>query len=577
MRVAPSIELKIEALYDCWAFFELIKYQGGVDQFDQCHFQFLLTLQAPQLYQAKKFTPELRKIWEEITEQKLPPSGEPPPNILAQFPRGHLKTTLVTGWLLWRIYRNPNICILVASSVSDLSEAYIRQLRQYLEDDELGETVWSARPHIRGHLVPPLNAEMRRARKDENEALDKKVVWTGEMIQVLRGVTRKEATVAATSVGASSVGFHYDVVVMDDIVDKDNSKTESTLQKVARWAADIASIRTKITYPSSAGVLPSGKEFTERLGDQYIVVGTHYDPKDYYSFIKTRAQSLRFAVFSRSIYKNGVDNTSGYLWNQFTEQMELELRAELSEFPGLFDAQYLNLVMNKGLQVLHTSNITFVDSRELEANASREYTSFKHPDTHEIDWLVPILAVDPASTATSRSDFSSVAVGGLTFNEHLAALDFSTGHYSVEKLTQEIVRLAIKWKVRRIYVETIGFQALLKAPVMRALREANVTEVGVLDYKPHGNKHKRIEVALSQHFENRTIIFGSNVRNDQSTMNCFHFFGRQSSRDDPPDALSVVKLNTHKPAPRSDIIRRSRTSYLPPQHTGVNVKYGGMY
>lgn len=577
MRVAPSIELKVEALYDCWAFFELIKYQGGIDQFDDCHFQFVLTLQAPQLYQAGRFTPELRKIWQNITEQELPYSGEPPPNILAQFPRGHLKTTLVTGWMLWRIYRNPNICMLIASSVSDLAEAYIRQLRQYLEDDELAETVWSARPHIRGHLVPPLNAEMRRARKDENEALDKKVVWTGEMIQVLRGVTRKEPTVAATSVGASAVGFHYDVVVMDDIVDKDNSATEKALQKVARWAADIASIRTKITYKSECGVLPSGKTFSERLGDQYVVVGTHYDPKDYYSFIKTRSESLRFAVFSRSIYKNGVSPDDGYLWCQFTASMEAELRAELSEIPGLFDAQYLNLVMNKGLQVLHTSNIIWIEANELQANCSREYTSFKHPETGLIDWCVPIMAIDPASSTTTRADFSSVAVGGVTFNEDLLALDFSTGHYSVEKLTLEIVRLVVKWKIRRMYLETIGFQSLLKGPVMRALRESGVESVGVLDYKPHGNKYKRIEVALSQHFENRTILFNSAIRKDEATMNAFHFFGRASSRDDPPDALSVVKIHSFKPAPRSDILRRARAHQSFAADPGINKKYGGMY
>jgi hypothetical protein len=34
--VGPSLELKVEALYDCWAFFQLIGYQGGIKSFDWC-------------------------------------------------------------------------------------------------------------------------------------------------------------------------------------------------------------------------------------------------------------------------------------------------------------------------------------------------------------------------------------------------------------------------------------------------------------------------------------------------------------------------------------------------------------
>ena len=50
MSLAPSGDMKIAALYDCWAFIDMIGYKGGTSSVDECHFDYVLTLQAPQLY-----------------------------------------------------------------------------------------------------------------------------------------------------------------------------------------------------------------------------------------------------------------------------------------------------------------------------------------------------------------------------------------------------------------------------------------------------------------------------------------------------------------------------------------------
>ncbi len=198
MYVAPSIDLKIRSLYDAWSFLDLINFHGGTSQFDECHWQFMLCLQAPQMHQDGLLVGELYDKWYEIT------GGEfvtPPPGRLLKFPRGHYKSTLTIGWVLQRIYRNPNITLLYSTNIRELSQGFIRELRSYFEDEQLQETVWNARPHIQGPLIPILDAASRRTQN--TEAQDKKVVWSINQLQMNRSAKRKEPTV--TSMTSSSV------------------------------------------------------------------------------------------------------------------------------------------------------------------------------------------------------------------------------------------------------------------------------------------------------------------------------------------------------------------------------------
>lgn len=580
--LAPSVELKVEAWYDCWTFFDLINYQGGTKNFDVCHYDYILVLQAYQLWQSGRLTPELARRLALVTEQPEDTYIEggkvkrPPMNRLLQMPRGHLKSTLTVGYIMWRIYRNPNIRMLHASNIRELSEAFIRELRNYFEDETLQQTVWNARPHIRGNLIPPLDKSNRRYYGDDNEADDRKVVWSNQQLQMQRGLKAKEPTILSTSVKAKATGQHYDIIIMDDIVDFDNSSTPVKIRSVKRWAGDIASIRTKITYEQECGVMPNGKKVSETLGDEYVVTGTHYDPQDYYAFLKEKRSALDFAILNRNIYFNGTDPTDGYLWGKFTARMEQQLRDELSDLPGVFEAQYLNMVNNPALQVITMDYVTWQSNEELLNNRSSDGVSWRYADG-SLDSCTPIMAVDFAISLSSRADYTAIAVGGKTYQRKLAALDFSVGHYSVEKTLDEIVRLVTLWGVRRMYVETIAFQSLYRDRVIERLQREKI-QCGVIDYKPLGNKQKRIESQLSHYFNDGEIVFNSRLKSQSIVVNTFNFFGRASAKDDPPDALAVVAEHSHPPEERSaGRYRRLGGGYHSQGEGEFNRKYGGFY
>lgn len=580
MVMAPSIELKIESIYNPWAFIDLIDYRGGTASFERCHYDYMLVLSAPQLWEGGRLTQDLAKQWalacglpEDTLLQKGGGVIKPPVNRMLQMARGHWKSTLVIAYLLWRIYRNENIRILHATNIKDLSQAFIRELRMYFEDQQLQETVWNLRPHRRGPLVPELDKTTRRYYGEgDNESKDRKVIWSNQQIQMVRSETMKEPTVFSTSVKSKATGQHYDVIIFDDIVDYDNSRTAAKIATVGRWAADIASIRNIVSYESHYGTLPDGTKLKETLGDEYVVTGTPYDPNDFYATTEKKAADLDFCVFKRNIYANGVDNLDGYTWSRFTERHEKRLRSELSEVPGVFDAQYLLCTNSSELQVINTETIEWI-SKEKFMNGRTPTGLVEFYDGgggfHQVS---PIMAVDFAISLNARADFTAIAVGGKSAGGKLVCLEMSAGHFSVDKTLAEIIRIAKFWRVKRIFVETISFQALYRRQILEFFRREGFS-AAVIDYNPVGNKHKRIEAQLGTYFTNGDICITSQMKHDIPVLNTFKFFGRPSAKDDPPDALSVVAEKSFPPERKRTQDPRGRRS----TSLSINSRYGGLY
>jgi predicted phage terminase large subunit-like protein len=564
MPIAPSVELKVKSLTDCWAFFDLIGYHGGTANFDSCHYDFLLVLQAPQLLADGLLTGDTYTRWYKLTEEKR---EAPTNNRFLKYPRGCLKSTLIIGWLLYRIYRNPSITILQATNVRDLSEAFIRELRSYLEDDELQETVWNTRPHIQGPLIPALDSGRRLY---SNEAKDKRIIWNNYQLQVNRPIKRKEPTIFSTSAGGKVTGHHYDLIVMDDVVDFDNASSQVKIARIKRWFADSSSVVTRIPSQHTCGVVPSGERVVETLSGEYVVTGTHYAPDDLYSFIDNNLDVMQYSRLSRNIYANGHDNSDGYLWGKFTQDMESRLRAELSEQPGVFEAQYLNLVKNPALQILSTSLVQYVSYTKLISGVSSSGVNFAHPTSGAQLQLAPILAIDPASSLRASADFTAIAVGGYVQNDLMCA-DMSVGHYTPEFIVKETIRLVRLWQIRRVYVETVGFQKLLYHMVVKAFKAEGI-QCSVLEYLPQGNKLKRIEYRLSPLFNEGRVLFSDHLKSAYQVLNTFDYFGR-GGRDDPPDALAVIAEKS-RPTTANQV---SKSIYATSQRPQFNQAYGGIY
>ena len=130
-------------------------------------------------------------------------------------PRGHLKSSIVTvGWTIQQILREPNTRILINNAVWDNARVMLFQIQEYL-------TFKSALPTIFGEFKGP------RSR------------WTRDEVDIAqRTKALREATVMTGGVESAKTGLHFNVIINDDIVIRENVTTREQIDKVINFHRD---------------------------------------------------------------------------------------------------------------------------------------------------------------------------------------------------------------------------------------------------------------------------------------------------------------------------------------------------
>lgn len=549
----PTIKQRKDALTDIWAFADLINFKGGRQNFAEFHREYADFLVSPQQTQ------------EDIRHHSLHARR------LCMMPRGHLKSTLGSIlYVLWRIYRNPDIRVLYSTSSQKLGRAFIRELRAYLEDADLQKNVWNMRPHIKGNLVPALDAAQRRAKSQkrgssrfvvddddvdgDNMSSDKKLIWSREAIQVNRPGKFKEPTVWIVSTGTMSTGDHADLLVLDDVVTFRNSDTPEKRESVYEWVLDLASI---VDPPRQA----KHGTFTEIVGAEWVILGTRYFGGDLYETFMDNADRLKLNTYIRNVYKNGVDESDGYLWQEkFTPEYVEDLRAqtELSSGKNRWASQYLNMVITDEDRLIKDDNIRYLHADAFDASAEDGTVKIKVDGETVVVRLC--VCVDPAATVSKKSDFTVVAVGGYDDRKRLFIVDLRAGRWSGNEQIDKIYEVSRKWHTKRVFVEAVAYQNQLisfikdKFPVMGALCLAPFT--------PKGDKHTRIYARLEPLLENGMFYVSNWVGGVPEFKDEVAYFPK-SKHDDVLDCIAMV----------AEVSVKTKQK----QHTGTVSTHSGRY
>lgn len=175
-------------------------------------------------------------------------------------PRGHLKTSIVTvGYTIQTMLNNPNCRILVMNAVWDFSRKILDQIKGYL-------TTKSVLPDLFGQFDGRGSS------------------WTTDAITIAQreSGTPKEHTIETAGVESSLTGNHYDYIVLDDLVVRENVGTRDQLEKVVT------------RYKDCLDLLDPGGKIT--------VVGTRWHTDDLYGrLLRDEAKSLNFKPINTEI------------------------------------------------------------------------------------------------------------------------------------------------------------------------------------------------------------------------------------------------------------------------------------
>lgn len=160
-------------------------------------------------------------------------------NFFILAPRGSLKSSILSrDYSEWLIIRNPQVRILICSNNAKVAWALIRECQGTFEGNKTFIKLFG---NLRGNP------------------------WSRYAFDVKPAIKMMEHTMMSTGVpGALSTGLHPDLIIIDDVVDEENSRTDTTRDRVEDWIL--------MTLP---GMM--------KRGTMIKGVGTRYHPLDLYS------------------------------------------------------------------------------------------------------------------------------------------------------------------------------------------------------------------------------------------------------------------------------------------------------
>ncbi|MCK9370324.1 phage terminase large subunit [Candidatus Dojkabacteria bacterium] len=349
----------------------------------------------------------------------------------------HNSTVVTVAYSLLRIAQDPSVRILIANATFDMACSFLGQIKKHLQNNEKFKEYY-------GDLAT--NAEK----------------WSENMITVPKvfNYKKKEATVTAYGVGGNLVSQHYDVIIMDDVVNRDFINTAEQIDK------------TILFYKDALDLLePDGK---------LIVIGTRWADADLYGWIMDKSNPDRiyegFEVFLKQAYTGNLETGE-----------DLKLL-----FPEKFTQEYLiDLKRNKG--PLEFANQWMNDPMPSEEAKFKPFW-FKNVLEDELKWreINYFTCVDPAIGQLKHSDRTAIVTIGVDqFNNW-----FIVNIIWEKLLPNEIIdHIFANWEhfqPRKVGIEMVAYQKSLHYTIIDEMRRRNIY-LPVVELKASRSKEERIE------------------------------------------------------------------------------------
>jgi hypothetical protein len=211
------------------------------------------------------------------------------------WPRGSFKSAVFdVGFAAWNIARDPNIRICVCSSTGKQARKFVKQTMQIIDSQWFRERFGVHKG------------------KDWKEG-------TGSFTSAQRTDSyKKESTLQSAGTGEVWTGSHWDLVIFDDVIDQENTRTPEAIESTRYWFGEIL-----------AQLDP---------GCQLLMIGTLHHYADLYCSIMKDPEMRKLFEFSVHSWlnKDGTLFFPGRLTRKFVEQQKALLP------PRLFACFYEN-------------------------------------------------------------------------------------------------------------------------------------------------------------------------------------------------------------------------------------------
>lgn len=354
--------------------------------------------------------------------------------VLLIAPRGHSKTTMISiVYPVIRILKDLNIRMMVVSNTSGQSTEIGGAIRQTFERDDFKE----------------MFGDFTSQR-----------VWTDSYFKVSgRTRTLKEPTFTAGSVGGAIISKHVDLLICDDIIDEENSRTETQRRIVDTWFT-----KTLLPVLESEG--------------QMVVVGTRWHYDDLYGKLMKKKgwKVIHLGTPENPEYDDDGKLSGGNaIWEKYWSMEKL-----IEKYEDMGRISYNCAYMN--------------DPSGLKGRII------------EWDWIqwfdkVPVglryyMAVDPA--ASEDGDYFVILIVGVDERGNYYVVDMYRQKTHIQQQIEKISEYYARYRPLVVGIEAVAYQLVLA-------RHMEMMGLPVKELQPKKDKVTRV-LGVQPYFQNRKVF-----------------------------------------------------------------------
>lgn len=384
--------------------------------------------------------------------------------------RGAGKTTVGTiAWCIFLLILNRDYKILIASKTGSNAEDFLREIKGHFESNEMLREIF-------GDFVGTKR-------------------WDTTAIEVSgRTKPAKEPSINTIGVGGAVASKHYDVILADDLVDEENSRTKHQRDKMLDWYY-------KVLLPTLNP--PDDKD---RFIGMLRVTGTRYHYEDQYGHLS----------------QGQPDGTGGEMKGDATliiPIVEIKIdrdgnKVEVPVWPAKFPMEEINK-LRQGMGLIRFNSQYMCDC-ELMKGAIFRYDDCQVLTPEEDKALMASIGelrlyqgVDLAISEDTGSDMFAqmiIAIGGP--DNLVYVIDFEEGHKRFPEQTKSIKTWARKHKPIRTGIEDNAYQdAQIQQLQHEDKKENSEYKLNISGITTLKDKVTRAMVLSAEIFESKRIRF----------------------------------------------------------------------
>lgn len=392
---------------------------------------------------------------------------------LILLPRGAFKSSVITvGGAIRRMIRNPNIRILISSETQIKSQAFVGEIKAHIEQNPKFRAIF-------GDWV------------SEDKAWREGEITINRRTQVL-----KEPTVTAASLEKmSSIGYHYDMIILDDVVSPLNVNTQEQLEKTIKH------------YTLLLSVLDPG------FDKEIWVVGTRWHLSDLYGWIEDPQGQEReqFEIFVKAAVE---PDGKLLLPDRLNKEYLEDQRKTQGDF--LFSCNYLLRPINSDTATFQKEHV-----RIYQKAPGREGLYF-------------FMTVDPAVSLKTTADYTGIIVNGVDYEHNWWIHEAIQRRLELSDLIEMIFYLCDKYQpMMCLGLEKYALEKLLMVNLQQEMIKRNRSlPIKEIPTDNRVSKEHRIK-ALEPKFQAGKIY----IKEEHEALKDQIIFHPQVKHDDLLDAL----------------------------------------